>query len=386
MRSFSLSFVAALPLAVAAAVEPAAAALGTIDTEARNAYIVDFDTNAVMLDKGADQRIAPASMAKIMTAYVVFDYLKKGRVSLEDTLLVSERAWAKHKTDESNMFMPLGAQVKVEDLLRGMIIQSGNDACLVLAEGLAGSEGAFVDELNETAHKLGLDSTHFANVDGMPDPEEYTTAHDLAVLARRIIVDFPEYYHYDSEKEFTYNNIRQGNRNPLLYKDLGADGLKTGHTEEAGYCLTASAIRNGRRVIMVLAGMPTMKSRDTESARLIDWAFREFSDFKIVKAGEPVDDAPVWLGTVATVPVASAVDVIVTLPRAARRDLKVSVAYDGPIKAPVAPGAAAGRLVVTAPNTDPITVPLVAQGTVERLGAFQRAAFAAGYLLFGRKN
>ncbi|MBV8653733.1 MAG: D-alanyl-D-alanine carboxypeptidase, partial [Alphaproteobacteria bacterium] len=253
----------------------------TIDTEARNAFIIDMKTGAVLLDKGADERIAPASMSKMMMYYTVFGYLKDGKAKLDDMLPVSEKAW---RTQGSKMFVPLGGRVSIDDLLKGVIIQSGNDACIVLAEGLAGSEQAFVDQMNKKAQEIGLTGSHFANVDGLPDPEHYMTPRDLATLARHIIEDYPEYYKYESEKEFTYNGIKQGNRNPLLYKDLGADGLKTGHTDEAGYCLTGSAVRENHRIIMVLAGLPTMKSRITESERLIDWAFREFGGYTLFKA------------------------------------------------------------------------------------------------------
>src|SRR5579872_7215366 len=299
----------------------ASAAIG-IDTQARNAIIVDYETGAVLLDKGADQRMPPASMSKIMTAYLVYEALKEGHLSLDDYLPVSEKAW---RTQGSKMFVPYPGRVKVEDLVRGMIIQSGNDACIVLAEGLAGSEEAFVDQMNEKAKQLGLNNSHFANVDGLPDPNEYVTARDLALLARRLIVDFPEYYHYDSEKDFTYNGIKQGNRNPLLYKDLGADGMKTGHTDEAGYCLTGSAKREGRRIIMVLAGLPSMKSRAQESERLIEWSFREFNDYRLFTAGEKIEDADVYLGAEATVPLTVASDLVVTLPRKSRKDMKVTV-------------------------------------------------------------
>jgi D-alanyl-D-alanine carboxypeptidase (penicillin-binding protein 5/6) len=383
LLSLRLPSVAAVALLLFALVSQASAALGTIDTEARNAFIVDFQTGAILLDKASDQRIPPASMSKIMTAYVVFGYLKRGKLSLEDMLPVSERAW---RTQGSKMFVPLGGQVKVEDLLRGMIIQSGNDACIVLAEGVAGSVEAFVEQMNEAAAKLGLKDTHFTNVDGLPDPNEYMTARDLATLASHLITDYPEYFHYDAEKEFTYNGIKQGNRNPLLYKDLGADGMKTGHTDEAGYCLTATVMRNGRRIIMVLAGMPSMKARGTESEKLIEWAYREFSDYKLVKAGDTIDEAPVWMGVKGTVKAAAAKDVVVTLPRNARRDLKVTAVYDAPVKAPVAVGTPVGKLLLTMPNADPVEVPLVAAEPVDRLGAFGRVAFATSYMLFGRRN
>lgn len=359
------------------------AALGSIETQARNAIVVDFNTGAVLLDKGADERMPPASMSKMMLEYVVFGMLKEGRVKLDDTLPVSEKAW---RTQGSKMFVPIGGQVKVEDLLRGMIIQSGNDACIVLAEGLAGSEEAMVELMNKKAAELGMTGSHFADVTGLPNPDHYMTARDLATLASHLIRDFPEFYHYDAEKDFTYNGIKQGNRNPLLYKDLGADGLKTGHTEEAGYSLTGSAIRNGRRVIVVFGGLQSMKARAQESERLIDWAFREFDDYKLVKAGEVVDEAPVWLGAEPRVPVTTKQDAYITLPRKARRDMKVTAVYDGQVRAPVAQGAPVGKLVVSAPDVDPVELPLVAAQPVDRLGPVGRIAAAAGYLLWGRKN
>jgi len=375
---------AAAGLGAAVLAAPALAAAPTIDTAAKHAFVVDVNTGATLLDKGADQRIPPASMSKMMTAYVVFTLIGKGQATLEDMLPVSEKAWAKHKTGESNMFVPLGARVKIEDLVRGMIIQSGNDACVVLAEGLAGSEQAFVDQMNAMAPTLGLKNTHYANVDGLPDPGEYTTAHDLALLARHLITDFPDYYHYEAEKEFTYNGIKQGNRNPLLYKNIGVDGLKTGHTDEAGYGVTISAIRDGRRVIEVLSGMASMKERAGESEKVLEWAFREFNDYRLVKAGDAVDDAPVWLGESTKVPATTASDIYVTLPRIARHDMKVTAIYDSQIKAPVSKGAPVGKLVVTAPDTAPLEFPLVAAQPVERLNPVARVAATAGYLLWGR--
>jgi D-alanyl-D-alanine carboxypeptidase (penicillin-binding protein 5/6) len=283
------------------------------------------------------------------------------------------------------MFVPLGARVKVEDLIRGMIIQSGNDACVVLAEGIAGSTDAFVEKMNATAQKFGLKNTHFTDVDGLPDPDEYSSVRDLATIALRLIKDFPEYYHYDSEKEFTYNGIKQGNRNPLLYKDLGVDGLKTGHTESAGYGITVSAVRDGRRVVEVLAGMKSMNERSREGEKLLEWAFREWSDYRIAKAGDTLDDAPVWLGETTKVPATTASDVYVTLPRKNRRDLKVTAIYDAPVAAPVAQGQTVGKLVVSAPDMDNQEFPLVATQPVGRLNALGRMAATAGYLLWGKR-
>jgi D-alanyl-D-alanine carboxypeptidase (penicillin-binding protein 5/6) len=322
-------------------------------------------------------------MSKVMTAYLVFDYLKRGRAKLDDELPVSERAW---RTGGSKMFVPLGGRIKIGDLVRGMVVQSGNDACVVLAEGLAGSEAAFIDQMNEKAKEIGLTNSHFANVDGLPSPEHWMTARDLATLALRTISDFPEYYRIYAEKEFGFNNINQGNRNPLLYKDLGADGLKTGHTEEAGYSLLASVKRGNRRIVLVLGGLPSMKARAQESERLVEWAFREFNNYTLFTAGAKVDDAEVWLGAQPKVPLTVASDLVVTLPRRSRKDMKVTVAYDQPVPAPVEKGQPIGKIVVTAPDTAPIEKPLQAANGVDRLGAFGRMAMVAGHMIWGSKR
>ena len=366
-----------------AAVETTAKPTNGIETQAKHALLLEADTGAILLDKGADERMPPASMSKIMTAYVVFDMLKQGRAKLDDELPVSERAW---RLQGSKMFVPIGGNIKIDDLLKGVIIQSGNDACLVLAEGLAGSEEAFVELMNRKAKEIGLSGSHFANVTGLPDPDHYMTARDLATLAMRTIQDFPEYYHYYGDTEFEFNNIRQGNRNPLLYKGLGADGLKTGHTEEAGYSLTASVKRDDRRIILVLGGLPTMKARGQESERLIEWAFREFNDYRLFTAGDKVEDGEVWLGAEPKVPLTVSQDIVVTLPRRERKDMKVAAEYDPPIPAPISKGQTVGKLVVTAPDLAPIEVPLVAGANVERMDAFGRIAAMAGYLVWGNRH
>lgn len=376
---------AATILALTCLAAPAIAAPPSIDTTAQHAIVIDFNTGTVLYDKSADDRLEPASLSKMMTAYVVFTYLKEGQAKLDDTLPVSEKAWAKHKTNESNMFVALGSRVKIEDLIRGMIVQSGNDACYVLAEGLAGSEEAFVDKMNQMAKTLGLDHTHFADVDGLPDPEEYTSARDLSTIALRLIRDFPQYYHYESEKDFTYNGIKQGNRNPLLYKDPTVDGIKTGHTEEAGYGVAISALRNDRRIVEILTGMKSMQERSDQSERLLEWAYREFADYHLVKAGDAVDDAPVWMGESTKVPTTVASDVFVTLPKAARHDLKVTAEYDGDAMAPVTKGETVGKLTISAPDMDPMSVPLVAAQPVAKLNPLGRVAVAAGYLLWGNR-
>jgi D-alanyl-D-alanine carboxypeptidase (penicillin-binding protein 5/6) len=360
---------------------PPPTVVGGIDTQARHALIVEAETGAVLLDKLADERIPPASMSKVMTAYMVFDYLKQGRTKLDDELPVSETAW---RTGGSKMFVPIGSRIKIDDLLRGMIIQSGNDACVVLAEGLAGSLPAFLDRMNEKAKQIGLKDSHFANVDGLPDPDHYMTARDLATLAMRTIQNFPEYYHYYGEKEYNFNNINQGNRNPLLYKEIGADGLKTGHTDEAGYSLLASVKRDKRRVVLVLSGLPSMKARATESERLIEWGFREYNDYQLFAAGDKVDDAEVWLGAEPKVQMTVDKDFLVTLPRKSRKDMKVTVAYDKPVPAPIKKGDRVGKLVVTAPEMAPAEAPLVAAGNVDRMGPVGRMAMVAAHLIWSR--
>ena len=355
----------------------------TLDTAAHHALIVEADTNTVLFDKHAEERMPPASMSKIMTAYVVFSMLKEGRVTLGDELPVSEKAW---RLGGSKMFVGIGARIKVDDLLKGMLIQSGNDACVVLAEGLAGSEDAFVAKMNDMAAKLGLKDSHFANVTGLPDPNEWMTARDLVILAERTIKDFPEYYHYFSEKDFNFNNIDQGNRNPLLYKVAGADGLKTGHTDESGYSLIGSVLRGDRRVLVVVSGLASMKERASEGERLVEWAFREYNNYKLFNAGDKVDDADVWLGSAPKVGMTIANDLVVTLPRAARRDMKVTTSYDKPVPAPVKQGDAIGKVVVTAADAAPIERPLYAAADVPPIGTLGRMATVAAYLIWGNRH
>ncbi len=368
--------VAGLLAGLAAAITPATA----IETTAREAFIVDVATGRVLLDKNADDSMPPASMSKIMTTYMVFERLKDGRISLDDELLVSEKAWRK---GGSKMFVEVGEQVRIEDLLRGVIVQSGNDACIVLAEGLGGTEEGFAAEMTRKGREIGLTGSSFANSTGWPDPNQRMTARDLATLAMRIITDFPEYYGYYSETEFTYAGIRQSNRNPLLYKSLGADGLKTGHTEEAGFGLTASAVQDDRRVVLVLNGLESQKARSEESARLIGWAFREFGNYTLFEAGETVEEAGVWLGVEPTVALIAEQDLTVTLSRKARLDMEVTVVYDGPIPAPLEIGQQVATLIIAAPGEETIEVPLVAGAAIERLGFASRITASIKYLIFG---
>lgn len=358
---------------------------GAIETMAREAFLMDMTTESVLIEKNADIPMAPASMSKLMTVYMVLERLQGGRLSLDDTFPVSETAWRKGgaKSGSSTMFLNPGSRVRIEDLLRGIVVQSGNDASIVIAEGLSGSEGQFALEMNHRARELGLERTNFVNATGWPDPEHRTTARDLARLAKRTIADFSQYHHYYAEKTFTYNGIRQGNRNPLLYKDLGADGMKTGHTQESGYGLVATVKRGERRLILVINGLPSVKARAREAERLIERGYREFENYALFKAGERVTDADVWLGTSPTVPLYIESNLLITLPRKARRAMKVSVTYEGPIPAPIKAGDRLARLTVTAPDVDPIEVSLVAAEDVKRLGFLGRLGAALKSILWG---
>jgi len=359
-----------------------------IELAARQALIMDANTGTVLLEKNADELMTPSSMSKLMTVYMVFLRLKEGSLKMTDQLPVTETAWKKHyKTEGSLMFLPVNAMVRVDDLLRGVIIQSGNDACSVLAEGLAGSEEAFAEQATRKAREIGMTKSTFRNASGWPEPGHKMTAHDLAVLARRLILDFPDYYPIFAEKTFVYNNIKQDNRNPLIWQNIpGADGLKTGHTEEGGYGEVGSAIREGRRIIMVMNGMSSIRERAEESQRVIEWAFREFDDFSLFKAGDPVTDAEVWLGTSKSVPLVIGEDVTVTLPRMARHDMKVTAQFVGPLPSPVVKGTKIGTVVITAPGVQDISVPLLTGGDVDRLGFVGRVGTAIRRILWGANS
>jgi D-alanyl-D-alanine carboxypeptidase (penicillin-binding protein 5/6) len=320
-------------------------------------------------------------MSKLMTVYLLFDALKRGDVKLADKFHVSQKAWA---TQGSKMFVVLDSDVTVEDLIRGIIVQSGNDACVVVAEGMAGSEEAFVDRMNKKAGELGLKDSHFVNASGLPDPNHLMTAQDLYVLARRLMEDFPEYYHYFSEKDFTYHNIKQGNRNPLLYRpNTGVDGLKTGHTDEAGFGLVASAVRDGRRIFMVVHGLGSMQDRADDSGQLLDWAYRTFGDYTVAKKGTILAQANVWMGQQKTVPLTVPKDLLVTLPVSDRAKVSAKAIYDGPIAAPIAAGQPVGVLVMQVPGMPDFQAPLVAATAVPQLGFGGRVVAMAQHLIFG---
>ncbi|WP_206419727.1 D-alanyl-D-alanine carboxypeptidase family protein [Minwuia thermotolerans] len=364
---------------VAMAAAPRGASAADFETAATHAIILDHRSGRVLFRKNPDEPIPTASMSKIMTVYMLLEQLKAGTLTEDDTFVVSEKAW---KKGGSKMFVEVGKQVRVGDLLRGIIVQSGNDASIVVAEGLAGSEEAFAERMNEKAQELGLDNTTLRNATGWPDPEHRMSVRDLARLASLTISNFPDYYGLYAEKKFTYHDIEQSNRNPVLYSFDGADGLKTGHTEEAGYGLVAAAERDGQRLIFVLAGMESARERATESVRFMQWAFRTFRNFKLFADGEEVETAEVWLGEKVRVPLVTAEPLALTLSPDMREQMRVEVVYDGPIPAPVKAGEPLAELVVTIPGVETVRQPLLAGSDVARLGPMGRIAAAVGHMIW----
>jgi len=352
-----------------------------IDTPAKQAIIIDASTGTVLMEKNADEHMPTSSMSKVMTIYMVFDALKNGTIKLDDTFPVSEKAW---KMGGSKMFVDINTNVKVEDLIRGVIVQSGNDATIVLAEGLAGSEISFADAMNKKAKELGMNESNFMNASGWPDENHYSTARDLARLGYAMIRDFPDYYKYYSELDFTYHGIKQGNRNPLLYRNVGADGIKTGHTEAAGYGLIGSAVSGDRRVIMVVNGLSSMQERADESVRLIEWALQGFANKTLIKKDQIVGEAKVAYGQQAVVPLAASEDVVVTLPKLSKAPAKIEVSYKGPLVAPLKKGQEVGVVRITAEGMGaPREMPLVVAADVAEQGFFAKTMSKAKHLLAG---
>ena len=357
------------------------------ETAAKNAILMDYETGEYLFEKDITEAVPPASMSKLMTVYILASKIKDGSIKLSDTFTVSENAWRKGgaATGGSTMFLAIDDNVTVEDLIKGIVIQSGNDACIVVAENISGSEEDFAVLMNKTAQKLGLKNSSFANSTGLPHPDQKMSMEDLAILSRHIIKEFPDLYHYFSEKEFTYNKIKQGNRNPLLYSMKGADGLKTGHTEEAGFCLAASAVKNGRRLIEVMSGMSSNKERSEESERLMSWGFREFNNYKILNAGQNIGEAKVWYGQQKSVPLTVASDVIKTVHKSKTGDVKVTAEYDEPIKAPIKKGQKVGDIKIEIEGLAPLNVPLVAATDVKEVGFWGKFWANTRYFIFGAK-
>ena len=357
-----------------------------IETKAKNLILIDYETGQTLTAKDAQRMIPPASMSKLMTIYMVFEKIKDGSLSLDDTFTVSENAWRKGgaASGSSTMFLSIGEKVRVEDLIKGMIIQSGNDACIVAAENLAGSEEDFAEEMNKKARALGLNNSSFVNATGWPHPDQRMSVEDLAKLARRLISEFPEYYHIFAEKNFTHNNIKQGNRNPLLYSMPYADGLKTGHTEEAGFCLVGSAKKDNRRLISVMSGLKSNKERSEEAEKIMNWGFREFDNYTMLTEGQKIADIPVWFGKDNTVGLIVGEKVRNTLQKSKINKVKMTAIYDKPVQAPIKKGDRLGVIKIEIPGQPQAEIPLLADKDVEKLGFFGKVAENFRYLLFGK--
>jgi D-alanyl-D-alanine carboxypeptidase (penicillin-binding protein 5/6) len=372
----------AVPVAILAAATPAVAAAPAFDTPAPVAFMQDVNTGAVLFQKDADRRMPPASLAKMMTVYVVFDMIKHGALKPDQQFTMNPETWKKWNNQGSTMFLKNGESVSVDNLLKGIITLSGNDACIVLAEGISGSEQAFTQRMNEDAKKIGLKNSYFGTANGWPDNGvTYITARDMATLAEATIRDFPDLYkRYYSLPNFTWGtqmngkSIDQANRDPLIGNFPGADGLKTGHTDEAGYSFTGSAVQNGRRLVLVLAGLTSFNQRKDESIKFMTWGFHAWQNKPIVKQGKLVSTAEVQLGSATEVGLVAPQDLSMTIPSGVMTsDMQAKVVYDGPIKAPIVAGQHIADLVITTPDAGEQHMPLVAATDVPAAGFFGRA-------------
>ena len=337
--------------------------------EAKAYIVVDYHTGKVLASQDADTRLEPASLTKLMTAYIVFSELASGKLKLDEPVMVSEHAW---RSEGSRTFIELGKPVSVELLILGMIVQSGNDATIALAERVAGTEETFVQMMNDTAKRLGMVGTHFENSSGLPSPGHYTTARDMSRLAVAVIHDFPQYYKYYSVREFEHNGIKQQNRNGLLGLDPSVDGLKTGHTDSAGFCLVTSALRDGMRLVSVVLGSGSMKGRENASAALLNYGFTFFDTKLAVKGGTALASAKVWKAARSPVDVGISRDLYVTLPRGQANDIKTAVDLQPRLIAPLAANAEVGQLRVYAGSTTLATLPVHPLGAVEAGGWWRR--------------
>jgi len=373
----NISRIAAI-LSAVALMAPLSINAEPIETEAKFAFIMDYATGEVLYEKDARTPTAPASMSKLMTVAIVFEKLRAGELSLSDQFAVSEKAWRK---GGSKMWVRVGTEISLEDLLRGIIVQSGNDACIVVAENIAGSEEGFAKLMNEKAREWGLFDSTFANATGWPDPNQKMSMRDLGLLARKMIRDYPEFYALFAEREFTWENIERANRNPLLSGFNGADGLKTGHTEESGYGLVGSAVRNGARRIVVVNGLESNRSRNTESARLMRIAFNDFDKVTLFEAGDVVGEASVFKGKDKTAPLVIQEPVSVLLHRSLRDTAKARIVYEGPVAAPIREKQQIGFLQVEAEGVEAREYPLYAGANVNELGMFGKIGLAAKTLL-----
>ena len=359
-----------------------------IDIEAEYAILQDHYSGEVLFEKEADGKIYPASMTKIMTAIVTFDLLKKGETSLDEMITISEKAWRMSQSGYSSMFIMLNDQVSVEDLLKGIIIVSGNDSCVALAEGLSGTEKDFVALMNEKAEEIGLENTNFNNSSGINDPENYSTVRDVLIMSRYMIDNYPEFYTYFKETEFTWDRtggdpITQGNRNPLLYKNIGADGIKTGFLSVEKYSLAASVKTNERRVTVVGSGFKTKNSRSRESMKILNWGLKKFDTVKIIKKDEIFTDLDVWLGNKKKVQVVSKENYFLTIPKRKKKTIKAILEYNGPLEAPIQKGEKVATLRVYVSDILKNEIDILAAEDVEKSNIFSRVFTSLNYLVWG---
>ena len=357
--------------------------LSALNSIATHAIIYDYETNEILYEKNAYEKTPPASTTKILTSYIVFDQIKKGNLKLNDKFRVSEKAY---KKGGSSMFLETNTMVTVEDLLYGIIVQSGNDASIVVAENISGSERAFTDLMNEYATKIGMKNSNFVNSSGWPHPHHYSTMYDLAVLSKAIIRDFPDMYKIYSEKEFTYNNITQPNRNSLLELYEGTDGLKTGYVKDSGYGIVVSTLKKNRRIIIAVNGLESRKSRVIESERLLNWAFRNTKLETLFKKGEVVKKTDVWLGAKNQIDLIVGQDILTTLKSEQKDSIDAKIIYDKPIEAPILKNQEIGKIIIEIKDKDTLEFPLYAKDSIKKINPLFRVFSAIRYLIFGNIN
>ena len=363
-------------------------ALANLDVEARTAILQDYLSGEILYEKDPDHSIHPASMTKIMTAIVAFDLIKSGNLNLEDKFMISENAWRLSSAGYSSMFIMVGDEITVDNLLKGIIIASGNDACVALAEGIAGTEAEFAVMMTAKAKEIGMENTNFTNASGINDPDNVSTVRDVMIMSNYLIKNHPEFYKLFSEKEFTWDRtggdpITQGNRNPLLYKNMGVDGIKTGYLAVEKYSLSSSINRNGRRLIAVGSGFESMNARSRESAKLLTYGLTNFDLVEIAKANEPIDNLDVWLGKEKTVSVYSKDDIYKTIQKAKKNLLKISLKYEGPIEAPIAKDQVVAKLRVVYDQELVGEYDLLAAKDIKKVNFFTRLMKSLNYLIWG---
>jgi len=359
-----------------------------IEIDAKTIILQDHMSGKILYEKEADMKIYPASMTKIMTAIVAFDLLKKGETSLDELITISEKAWRMSQSGYSSMFIMLNDQVSVEDLLKGIIIVSGNDACVALAEGLSGTEEDFVTLMNEKAEEIGLENTLFSNSSGINDPNNYSTVRDILIMSRYMIQNYPEYYSYFEETTYTWDRtggdpITQGNRNPLLYKNIGVDGIKTGYLAVEKYSLASSLKNNNRRVTAVASGFNTKNSRSRESAKLLNWGLRKFDTIQVAKRDEVISSINVWLGKKNKVDVVPSEDIYLTIPKRKKKTIKAEIIYDSPISAPIQKGDKIGSLKVYILDDLQKDIDILANEDIKRSNIFSRVFKSLNYMVWG---